>query len=88
MAKFGKFSDDKMQNLLKQLQGIKKQEFFENGTKELAKCMLTRVVRRTPVGKYPKGSGKKGGTLRRRWTATELEHEGSTYSIDVINEVE
>lgn len=27
------------------------------------------MIPRTPVGQYPKGSGKKGGTLRRGWTA-------------------
>ncbi len=37
--------------------------------KELAARLLAQVIRRTPVGDYPKSKGKKGGTLRRGWTA-------------------
>ena len=37
--------------------------------KELAARLLALVIPRTPVGRYPKSSGKKGGTLRRGWTA-------------------
>lgn len=37
--------------------------------KELAARLLALVIPATPVGNYPKGSGKKGGTLRRGWTA-------------------
>jgi hypothetical protein len=88
MAKFGKFSDKEMQKLVKKLKRVKKREFFENGTKELAKRMHIRVVRRTPVGQYPAGSGKTGGTLRRGWTVTPLSHKWHTYSISVINPVE
>ena len=36
-------------------------------SKELAARLLALVIPATPVGKYPKGSGKKGGTLRRGW---------------------
>ena len=38
-------------------------------SKELAARLLALVIPATPVGKYPKGSGKKGGTLRRGWGA-------------------
>ena len=32
-----------------------------------------KVIKRTPVGSYPASSGKKGGTLRRGWTAASHE---------------
>ncbi len=37
-------------------------------SKALAARLLALVIPKTPVGKYPKGSGKKGGALRRGWT--------------------
>lgn len=43
-------------------------QFIESCTKELAARLLAKVIKRTPVGQYT-GSGKKGGTLRRGWTA-------------------
>ena len=43
-------------------------DFIESCAKELAARLLAKVIKRTPVGQYPKGSGKKGGTLRRGWT--------------------
>lgn len=43
--------------------------FCQNVSRELAARLLALVIPRTPVGKYPKTSGKKGGTLRRGWTA-------------------
>lgn len=64
--------------------------FCESCAKELAARLLAKVIKRTPVGKYDKPvkfttkdgrqvsftphTGKKGGTLRRGWTAkTEAE---------------
>ena len=58
----------------KKLQKQDFDEFCRNVAKELAARLLAKVIKRTPVGKYPKGSGKMGGTLRRGWTAkTESE---------------
>lgn len=42
--------------------------FLTSCAKELAARLLSKVIKRTPVGKYPSGSGKTGGTLRRGWT--------------------
>jgi len=42
--------------------------FIESCAKELAARLLAKVIKRTPVGQYPKETGKKGGTLRRGWT--------------------
>ncbi|MDR1001810.1 MAG: HK97 gp10 family phage protein [Oscillospiraceae bacterium] len=42
-------------------------------SKELAARLLALVIPSTPVGKYPASSGKKGGTLRRGWTAGQID---------------
>ena len=44
--------------------------FCQDCAKELAARLLAKVIKRTPVGQYPSGSGKVGGTLRRGWTTT------------------
>ncbi len=74
--------------------------FVEECVKELAARLLAIVVDRTPVGEYPAGSGKTGGTLRRGWTGEKrthakgyadtlkVSHIGDTYVIEIINPVE
>lgn len=44
-------------------------DFIVSLSKEVAARLLAKVIKRTLPGKYPKSSGKKGGTLRRGWTA-------------------
>lgn len=74
--------------------------FIESCAKELAARLLAKVIKRTPVGQYPKSSGKKGGTLRRGWTGgksqaassyagnLKVNHFGDVYVIEIINPVE
>ena len=74
--------------------------FLESCAKELAARLLAKVIKRTPVGQYPKGSGKTGGTLRRGWTggnksdgaayaqSLKVQKSGSDYVIEIINPVE
>ena len=74
--------------------------FIESCAKELAARLLAKVIKRTPVGQYPKSSGKKGGTLRRGWTgeksqsasayaqSLKVQHFGNVYVIEIINPVE
>ncbi len=74
--------------------------FIESCAKELAARLLAKVIKRTPVGQYPKGSGKVGGTLRRGWTngkgrganeyanSLKVHHFGNVYVIEIINPVE
>ncbi len=69
-------------------------------SKELASRLLALVIPATPVGKYPKGSGKKGGTLRRGWGAKNgkaaqgyaqsltVTKSGNMYTVEIINPVE
>ena len=82
------------------LSGVQLRLFIESCAKELAARLLAKVIKRTPVGKYPKGSGKKGGTLRRGWTAGKqqgatayarslnVRRYGDAYVIEIINPVE
>lgn len=103
MAKIGKFSTTEMKRFQNQLAKIQKgnvDAFVENCAKELAARLLRMVIKRTPVGIYPKGSGKKGGTLRRGWTgekrasaagyaeSLKVQHFDGTYVIEITNPVE
>ena len=64
----------KLRDNLAKLQSADLDKFCRDTSKELAARLLSLVIPATPVGKYPKASGKKGGTLRRSWTArTEQE---------------
>lgn len=51
----------------------KKRELSEKCLKSLATNFLNIVIPLTPVGVYPSGSGRVGGTLRRGWTC--ITHE-------------
>ena len=72
--------------------------FFTNLVKELTARFLALVIPATPVGLYPKDTGKTGGTLRRGWTAEKTVEEyvfsvtviksGSSYEIKILNDVE
>lgn len=74
--------------------------FIDSCAKELAARLLAKVIKRTPVGEYPASSGKKGGTLRRGWTAgksqgastyandLKVHHFGDAYVIEIVNPVE
>lgn len=85
------------QNLAK-LQEVDMDRFCREVSKDLAARLLALVIPRTPVGQYPKARGKKGGTLRRGWTAGSrdakayaqalpISKQGNTYTVEVINPV-
>ena len=79
MARSGgcKFDDlKKFQEKLNKLNESEINLFIEACAKELASRLLAKVIKRTPVGEYPKSSGKKGGTLKRGWT-TQASGSGS-----------
>lgn len=72
-----KFNDlKKFQEKLNKLNEKEVNAFIESCAKEIAARLLAKVIKRTPVGEYPKSSGKKGGTLRRGWT-TQANGSGS-----------
>lgn len=86
MPKTGKMSIAELKRLQKQLNKIQKADmdaFVEACAKELAARLLAKVIKRTPVGVYSNRSGKKGGTLRRGWTAkTHEEAQAGNWSKD------
>ena len=80
-----------LQDFAKKLEKLSEQQvqqFNEAAVKELAARLLRKVVLRTPVGQYPKETGKKGGTLRREWTVGEVVKTDNGYTIEVINPTE
>ncbi len=89
----------KLQDRLLRLENNHFEEFCSAAAKELAARLLALVIPATPVGNYPKETGKKGGTLRRGWTGNAqvdgktfaqslpIEKHGDTYVITVENTV-
>ena len=101
MARMGKFDAKGIEKFQKQMQKLQDPNaFVEACARELAARLLRMVVKRTPVGRYPAGSGKTGGTLRRGWTASKgasakgyadsmtITHSGDVYTIEIVNPVE
>lgn len=97
--KYGGFDLSGLKEFQKQLQKLQDPELFAQAcAKELAARLLRKVIKRTPVGQYPAGSGKTGGTLRRGWTSGKgasgwaeslnVSKTGDTYTIEIINPVE
>lgn len=88
------------QHVKQSLTSDKVELFIESCAKELAARLLAKVIKRTPVGKYSSKSGKKGGTLRRGWTAEKnqavstyanslnITKTGDSYAIEIVNPVE
>ncbi len=101
MARMGKFDYSELQKFVKkvekELDEKQLQLFMEVCAKELAARLLTKVIKRTPVGVYPH---RVGGTLRRGWTAEKqqdistyvnslnISRKGNTYTIEIVNPVE
>lgn len=80
-----------LKNLQKKLSNFTEKEnedFYKHCVKLAAERVLAKTIKRTPVGKYQKSSGKKGGTLRRGWTVGEVTRKGDVYEIEVYNPVE
>lgn len=72
MSKWGSCDYKQLKTLKKRLQKFQNyglDKFCTDASKELAARLLALVIPATPVGQYPADSGKKGGTLRRGWTA-------------------
>lgn len=72
----------KIRDNLDRLERMDMNKFCQDVSKELAARLLALVIPRTPVGSYPKSSGKKGGTLRRGWTARTAEEAADSSSMD------
>ena len=99
-----KLDYSKLQKLKEQIERLgdptQTDQFLTSCAKELAARLLAKVIKRTPVGQYPSGSGKTGGTLRRGWTAGKssnanayanslnVDKVGTDYVIEITNPVE
>lgn len=101
MGRYGNLNIRELKKFQEDLQKLQDPDaFVEACAKELAARLLAKVIKRTPVGEYPSGSGKKGGTLRRGWTGQKradavnyanslpVEHTGTVYKINIVNPVE
>lgn len=102
MSKMGSVNMKGLKDFQQQLAKLQDPDaFVEACVKELAARLLRMVIKRTPVGEYPKSSGKKGGTLRRGWTGSKgqasaagyaeamtINHFGDTYVVEIVNPVE
>jgi len=76
------------QQKLEKLNEAERRKWNETAVKELAARLLAKTIKRTPVGKYPKSSGKTGGTLRRNWTVGNVVKNGNEYTVEIINPIE
>ncbi len=102
MGRMGNFQARDLERFHKELERLDKNmdAFLQACARELAARLLGLVIKRTPVGEYSKGSGKKGGTLRRGWTSGQkssakgyadslaVHHFGDAYVIEITNPVE
>lgn len=80
MASWGRCDFKQLQDLQERIQKLAGNDFdafCEACAKELAARLLAKVIKRTPVGDYPSSTGKRGGTLRRGWTAKTEEEAKS-----------
>lgn len=77
-----------LQKQIQQLEQYDIDKFTRDATNEIAQRLFAKAVKRTPVGQYPKGSGKVGGTLRRGWTMTKVKQIADGYEVQVINPTE
>lgn len=101
MARMGKVDYSKFKQFAEKVEqtlGDEQMELFmEACAKELAARLLTKVIKRTPVGVYPH---RVGGTLRRGWTAEQqqdvmtyvnslnVNRIGDKFTIEIVNPVE
>lgn len=104
MGNFNSSEMKRFQRNLDKLQGANIDAFCEECAKELAARLLAMVIKDTPTGEYPAGSGKVGGTLQRGWTSQNgsggntsakkaveslrVQHIGDKYVIEIVNPVE
>ena len=95
MPSSGSFNISELKGLQAKINKIARsdvQRFMVECAKDLAARLLRYAKMRTPVGRYPKGSGKVGGTLRRGWSqvnnGVEVAYSEGVYTVEIINPVE
>ena len=88
MSRWGQCDITQLKEMQKRLQQIDTNKLSEICTSlinELSARHLRKVIKRTPVGQYPSGSGKTGGTLRRGWNIGNINKIGDRYEVEIIN---
>jgi hypothetical protein len=91
MPSWGRCDFKQLKEMQKKLQQLNTQELDKiciELTNEISARLLRKVIKRTPVGQYPSGSGKTGGTLRRGWNIGAINKTGTTYEVEIINPTE
>lgn len=90
MRTHGKCDFSQLVDLQKKIEKLERSEFeklCDKISKELAARLLSKVIKRTPVGDYTGG-----GTLRRAWTVDNqtlvVEKIGNMYQLMVVNNTE
>lgn len=69
----------------RQLANVDFNPFLKRVVSEIALAYQSEVKQRTPVGQYPAGSGRMGGTLRRNWGVTAPIKDGDSWVATVFN---
>lgn len=84
-----KSNTKEIKELIKRIEDFNenKEQILTALTNEIALRLWRKVRMKTPVGKYPKGSSKHGGTLRRGWTIGEITETNGVYKVEIINNV-
>lgn len=87
MPRYGSVEFDGLKELQKEL--LKMQENLDKViypiANELAAILLRKVRKKTLPGKYPKKSGKKGGTLKKGWQIGEVKQNGDNFEVEIFN---
>lgn len=85
-----KSNTKEIEELIKRIEDFveNKDEILTMLTREIALRLWRLVREKTPVGKYPSGSKKHGGTLRRGWSVGDVIENNGVYKIEIINNVE
>ncbi len=74
-----------LQKQIEQLQKFDFDAFVRDATNEIAQRFYAKVVKRTPVGQYPAGSGRVGGNLRRNWRIGQIKEVADGYEVQISN---
>ena len=79
---------EELQKKITALQGAELDAFCKACASEIVQRLLRKTAKRTPVGQYPKGSGRMGGTLRRNWKIGDIKKVGGDYVVELFNPTE
>lgn len=89
MGKMAEFDYSEFRKMAESFNKVDSEKIIDQWVRELLIELAFRAERkikkRTPVGVY---KNKTGGHLRRFWRVGEIKKEGSSYTIEIFNNVE